>query len=85
MEPLIERPAVFIGCALAKVFHIRGVAVDGEYGIFHGSPMDLGVMGEYLMTQKYSTKIVNYILKSFDSKEGGTFLAYPVNAHDRYM
>ncbi len=65
--------------ALAKVFHIRSVAVDGEYGIFHGSPMDLGVMGQYLMTQKYSTKMVNYILKSFDGKEGGTFIDIGAN------
>jgi len=65
--------------ALAKIFHIRSVTVDGEYGIFHGSPMDLGVMGQYLLTQKYSTKMVSYILKSFDGKEGGTFIDIGAN------
>jgi FkbM family methyltransferase len=65
--------------ALAKVFSIRSVAVDGDYGTFYGSPMDMGVLGQYLMTQKYAPKIVNYILDTFDGKEGGTFIDIGAN------
>ena len=65
--------------ALAKVFGIRSIAVDGDYGTFHGSPMDLGVLGQYLTKRTYAPNMMNYILKSFDGEQGGTFIDIGAN------
>ena len=64
---------------LAKVFRVRSIAVDGDQGMFFGSPLDLGVFGRYLMRGTYSPDITGLILKTFEGKNGGTFVDIGAN------
>ena len=65
--------------ALSKILHVRSVAAVGDYGTFHGSPLDLGVFGLYLMTGTYSSKLINLILECFEERKGGTFIDIGAN------
>lgn len=65
--------------ALAKVFRVRSVDVDGDQGTFVGNPLDLGVFGRYLMKGTYSPEITDLILKAYAGKNGGTFVDIGAN------
>lgn len=65
--------------ALAKVFRIRSVAVEGDYGLFHGSPLDFGVYGEYLRTGTYSPETVRFLQDFLRARGKGTFLDIGAN------
>lgn len=65
--------------SLARVFGVHSVAVDGDRGTIFGSPLDLGVFGEYLRTRTYAPKLVNFILGFFRERGQGTFIDVGAN------
>jgi len=61
--------------ALAKLFRMESVTATGNLGKIVGSPMDVGMFGEYLSTGNFSPKTLNHMLEFFAQREStGTFI-----------
>jgi FkbM family methyltransferase len=65
--------------ALAKVLRIRSLAADGRYGTIVGSPMDLGVLGQYMGTGTYAPATIDFVLSFFEGRKEGTFIDVGAN------
>ena len=61
--------------ALAKLFRMESVTATGNLGKIVGSPLDVGMFGEYLSTGKFSPKTLDHILQFFAQNDSaGTFI-----------
>ena len=65
--------------ALARDLRIASVAVMGETGVYVASPLDLGVISEYMFTGSYSPALMTFLLRRFEQAGGGTFVDIGAN------
>ncbi len=60
---------------LSQQFRLESASTNGVFGKIVGSPLDVGMFGEYLTTGEFSPKTLNYMLRFFQKNGGkGTFI-----------